>query len=124
MGGKWKYIVLLLLTMLVSYFVGGLIKTFLSIGTIALTCCLFLLLKDVRIDVNSKLYALVKHISALSFGIYLCHMLVLKVFMENIYVHLSASWYYQVIAMFLTFGGAYVMSWLLSMLPFKKYIIG
>jgi len=123
-GGKFKYFVLLIISLMASYFVGGLIKTFLSIGTIALTCSLFLLLKDVGFNINGKLYALVKHISALSFGIYLCHMFVLKVFMERIYVQLSASWYYQVMAMLSTFVGAYIMSWLLSKLPFKKYIIG
>lgn len=123
-GGKLMYLILLLVSLVACYFVGGLIKSFLSVGTIVLTGCLFLLLKDMRINVKGKLYSLIKHISALSFGIYLCHMFVLKVMMENIYTYFSASWYWQIVAMFLTFIGAYIMSWLISILPFKKYIIG
>lgn len=123
-GAKSKYLVLLVLAIIASYFIGGLIKSFLAIGTIGITVCVFMLIQDVRIDVSGKCYALIKHISALSFGIYLCHMFVLKLLSENIYKYCSASFIYQIVAMIITFAGAYLMSWLISKLPFKKYIIG
>lgn len=123
-GAKSKYLVLLVLAIIASYFIGGLIKSFLAIGTIGITVCVFMLIQNVRIDVSGKCYALIKHISALSFGIYLCHMFVLKVLSENIYKYCSASFIYQIVAMLITFAGAYLMSWLISKLPFKKYIIG
>ncbi len=123
-GGKTKYLILAVMTWLVSYKFGIFVQSFLSIGTIAVTASVFMLLRNVHVNINGWAYRLLKQVSALSFGIYLCHMFVLKVFTERIFAHLSAAWHWQLLAMAATFTGAYLMSWLISQLPFKKYIIG
>ena len=123
-GGKIEYLILAFLTWLVSYKYGIFVQSFLSIGSIAVTASVFLLLRNMHVNTNGWAYRLLKQVSALSFGIYLCHMFVLKVFTQRIFTLLSAAWYWQLLAMVFTFAGAYMMSWLLSKLPFKKYIIG
>ena len=123
-GGKIKYLILLFLTLVVSYFYGSLIKSFLAIGTVVMTVNAFMLLRNVDVCVEAWYYRFIKHISGLSFGIYLCHMLVLKVLSENIFKLIGASWVNQLLCMALTFVGAYALSWLLSKIPFKRYIIG
>lgn len=89
-----------------------------------MTVSVFMLLRNFGIKEKAWYYRLIKHVSSLSFGIYLCHMLILKVFTENIYKWAGASWCYQLLCMLLTFAGAYALSWLLSKNPFKRYIIG
>lgn len=112
------------MTLVVSYFYGSLIKSFLAIGTVVMTVNAFMLLRNVDVCVEAWYYRFIKHISGLSFGIYLCHMLVLKVLSENIFKLIGASWVNQLLCMALTFVGAYALSWLLSKIPFKRYIIG
>lgn len=88
-----------------------------------MSACVFMLLRDVNIK-DGWSYRLIKHISDMSFGIYLSHMFILKVITENIYKHVNASLYCQLLCMLLTFVCAYLLSRMLSRLPFKRYIIG
>lgn len=123
-NGKLKYVILLLITIAACFVKPIFMEYFLTSGTAVITICLFLLLKDIQINTEGKIYRLIKHISAMSFGIYLCHMLVLKVFFEPLFTHYSASWYVMAICMIMTFVCAYVISVILSKLPFKRFIIG
>lgn len=122
--GKMKYVILLLITIAACLVKPIFMEYFLSIGTAVITMCLFMLLKDIQINTEGKIYRLTKRVSAMSFGIYLCHMLVLKVFFEPLFTHYSASWYVMAICMIMTFVCAYVISVILSKLPFKRFIIG
>lgn len=123
-GGKMKYLIILFLTLVVSYYYGSLITSFLAIGTVMITVNLFMLLRNIDVNDEAWYYRLIKHVSSLSFGIYLCHMLVLKVISENVFKQMGASWQMQLLCMLLTFAGAYLLSCLLSKIPFKRYIIG
>lgn len=122
--GKIKYIILLLITIVACLVKPILIEYFLSLGTVVVTICLFMLLRNIPINAEGRIYRLIKHISAMSFGIYLCHMLVLKAFFEPLFAHYSASWYVIALCMITTFLCAYALSAILSKLPFKKFIIG
>lgn len=122
-GGKRKYFILLLTAFTACYVWGRLAHSFLDVGTLMMSACVFMLLRDVNIK-DGWSYRLIKHISDMSLGIYLSHMFILKVITENIYKHVNASLYSQLLCMLLTFVCAYLLSRMLSRLPFKRYIIG
>lgn len=99
------------------------LSSFLSIPSIMLTILLFIYIKQIRISEEGKVYYLIKNISSLSFGIYLSHMVIYSCFTMNLY-HLSTSWIMQIFCFILTFLGGWLLSSILSRLPFSKYIIG
>lgn len=72
---------------------------------------------------NGKLYSVIKNISNLSFGIYLSHMVIFRLLTINIYSYSTAP-FTQITVMTLTFIGAYILTLVLSKVPYSKYIIG
>ena len=124
-NNKYEYTIIILL------FIGSFLckrifsaGNFLSFSSVMITISIFLFLQRVKIKIQSKIYALIKNISALSFGIYLSQMIIFKCITEKIYYNIGAQWYIQIVVIILTFLGAYILSWLLSKFPFKKYVIG
>ena len=99
------------------------ISSFLSIPSIILTAILFVYIKGLQINEEGKIYVLIKNISSLSFGIYLSHMVIYRCLTINLY-HLSTSFVLQITVFILTFLGGWLLTYLLSKLPFSKYLIG
>lgn len=122
--GKMKYMILLFIIVFACAIKTILLEFFLTIGTAMITICLFMLLKNIQINTEGRIYWLIKHISAMSFGIYLCHMSILKAFTEQLFIHYSASWYVMALCMVITFIGAYALTTIISKFPFKRFIIG
>lgn len=116
--------VCLLILVVFSYYVPVSTVRFLSVGTLLMTLCCFLLLSRVRISASGILYHIIKDISASSFGIYLCQMVVFRSLTIRIYEEYGTFWYVQIMVMLLTFIGAYIITKIISNLPIKKYIIG
>lgn len=114
---------ILILMFILGYNITTLVHGFLAIGTVVTALCLFILLYKIRINETSMMYRIIKNISTASFGIYLCHMLILKVLTENLFF-ISASWIMQILCMVSTFLISFIIIKCLSMLPFRKYIIG
>lgn len=98
------------------------IEGFLSWGSISLSIISFTLLSKVVIR-NIYLYKIIKHISKLSFGIYLSHIVIYNTLIKGLY-GISTSIFMQVLVMLLTITGSYLLVWLLSKLPFSKFVIG
>ncbi len=100
-----------------SYIMG-----FLSIGSIILTFISFVLLSKISIKIEF-INNVIRNISKLSFGIYLSHILVFNVLTIYLYKY-STTFYMQIFVMLLTFIGAYILTYLLSKVPFSKFVIG
>lgn len=88
-----------------------------------MAAALFLFLKEFSFQPSGRLYKHLKEISALSFGIYLSHMVIYRTVTIRLY-DISTSLFMQLFVMVLTFMGAWLLTIILSKLPFKKYIIG
>lgn len=125
-GGKKQEYTIIIILFIGSFLFRRIFSTnnFLSFTSVMITVSIFLFLQRVKINVQSKFYTLIKNISTLSFGIYLCHMVIFKCITERIYYTIEANWYIQTAVMILTFLGAYLLTLILDKLPFKKYIIG
>lgn len=94
--------------------------SFFGIPTIAMSACIYLLIKLLS---GGVIFPILRFISKLSFGIYLCHMVIFSLISKRLY-EISTSPIIQVSVMILTFGGATVMAWILYRLPYHKYTIG
>ena len=99
------------------------ITAFLSLPVIIMAGCAFAGLKEWRVNTDGWLYKIIKQISPLTFGIYLSHMLIHRVFTDRFY-QISTSPLIQISVMVTTFIGAYLLTLLLSKIPYSKYIIG
>lgn len=128
-GGKMAYIYLIIcFLMFICQRYGNSnftlwINSFLSIPSIILTVILFVYIKGLTIKEDGIVYNLIKHISFLSFGIYLSHMMIYSCITAKLY-NFSTSWMSQVLVFVLTFLGAWLLSYLFSKLPYSKYVIG
>lgn len=89
----------------------------------AMSYLIFILIKDITLS-SRCVDSIVKNISKFSFGIYLSHMVVYRTISIHIYEQLGTDWYYMVLSMILTFSGGWILAFIISLLPFKKYIIG
>ena len=98
--------------------------SFLSTGTVTLSILIFLLFKDRNIPLNGTIYKVLTDISKMTFGMYLCHMVILRVFTIRLFDIYGAGITIQLFVMFLTSIGAYTLSKIIALLPWKKYIIG
>lgn len=96
---------------------------FLHIPILFLSGCSFLLIKNISINTSTKIYTKIKKLSSLTFGIYLSHIVIYRSLTVHLYL-LSTSPLMQLLVMVLTFIGAWILTKLISLLPFKKYIIG
>jgi len=92
--------------------------------TIVLSTFLFLAFRSIPFRSTGRLYSLIKTISKLSFGIYLSHMVFFKTIVQPLVYQTSTSWFHQVYAIALTFVLSLFFSFLVSKIPYNKYIIG
>lgn len=99
------------------------ITTFLSFPVILMSACFFIAIKEMKINLNGWFYKIVNHLSPLTFGIYLSHMLINRLFTDRLYT-INTSPLMQASVMIITFFGAYILTLLLSKISFRKYIIG
>lgn len=65
----------------------------------------------------------VKWLSKMSFGIYLCHMVIYTIATKHLYSITTSPWM-QIIVAILTLMGASILAWALYKLPYHKYTIG
>lgn len=73
----------------------------------------------------NKSIAVISKASSLSFGLYLIHIFVMRDFLWHLDMILSLSGVLQILTItVLTILISFLISWLLSRLPFSKYIIG
>lgn len=120
------YVICIVCIWLCSYdeptalYIGG---GFLGIFTIIMSAIMFYFLRHIRWRTSGLIYKLCCHLSKLSFAIYLCHMVIYKLFSCRLY-GISTSPIMQIVIMLLTFCGAYCLAWLLYKLPYHKYTIG
>lgn len=99
------------------------IRGFLSIPAIIMSASFFLLIKLIITQDTSRCYSIIKKISKMSYGIYLSHMMVFSLITNKIYKLGGGILQYSVV-LISTFVAAYIISVLLSKLPFSKFIIG
>lgn len=96
---------------------------FLYFPAIIMSACIFILLKNACIQPEGILYKFIKEISALSFGIYLSHMVIYRTLTAHLY-EFSTSPFIQLFVMIFTFIGGWILTKMLGKLPWSKYIIG
>lgn len=130
MGGKkslFKWMAIYLIAMASIYPIEKMIHqpmtAFLYFPAIIMSACMFIFLKNMSIQSDGILYKWIKEISALSFGIYLSHMVVYRTLTAHLY-EVSTSPFVQVLVMLLTFIGGWVLTKMLGKLPWSKYVIG
>lgn len=99
------------------------IDSFLSLPVIIMSGCCFLMIKHYEVNTNGNLYKVIKHLSPYTLGIYLSHMVIFHFFTIKFY-NTSTSPLMQISVMLSTFGGAYLLTLLLSKFYYSKYIIG
>ena len=113
-----------LITLFVARFIPYVSDKFLSINSIIMSATLFVLVSRVCIDIGSGIYKTIKFLSQQSFGIFLCHMVIYSCATSRLYQAIGTMWWVQFVVMFTTFIGAVALSWAISLLPGKKYLIG
>ena len=95
---------------------------YLSLPMAMMSCAYFVLLSQIKI----KYYQIIiSKLSALSFGVFLIHILVMRYFLWNINVlHDCGAILHIPFIAFLTIVISWSIAFLISKLPFSKYIIG
>jgi surface polysaccharide O-acyltransferase-like enzyme len=99
------------------------ITGFLSFPVIIMASVFFIAIKEWKFNVDGRFYRFVKHLSPLTFGIYLSQMVIFRIFTGQIY-QISTSPMMQLVVMIVTFFGAYLLTLLFSKFSYSKYIIG
>lgn len=102
---------------------GNRINGFLSFPVIIMSACFFVGIKEWKFNIDGSFYKMIKHLSPLTFGIYLSHMVIKRLFTDRLY-EISTNPILQLSVMVITFFGAYFLTLLLSKIPLSKYIIG
>lgn len=96
---------------------------YLSMPVAIMATAYFLLFSKIHIFEQSK--NLIFKMSSLSFGVYLCHILVMRSFLWNIkFIHDSGPLLSIPIVATLTIVLSWILVYLLSKLPFSKFVIG
>lgn len=99
------------------------ITAFLSFPVILMSGCVFIGFKEWKFNEDGWFYKIIKHLSPLTFGIYLSHLLIYWLFLDPLY-KISTSPLIQIFVISSTFVGAYLLTILLSKISYSKYIIG
>lgn len=95
---------------------------YLSLPMALMATSYFILLSNVAVPNSIK--PIVTKLSALSFGVYLCHILVMRSFLWNIdFIQNSGFILHIPIVAVLTIITSWLLSYFISKLPFSKYII-
>lgn len=102
---------------------GNVMMNFLSFPAIIMSSVVFIFIKTLKINTENIYYEIIKKLSHLSFGIYLSHMLIYRIFTVNLY-NISTSIFMQIIVMLCTFLAAYFFTLFITKLPHSKYIVG
>ena len=114
--------VLYLMLLVFSYIHPMVSNRFLSCFVVAMTTCVFVLIKD--IPICDSVYSLLKIVSQFTFGIYLVHMVVFRCVTIHLYRLFGTGWYIQCSVMIATFLLSLLATMALSKIPYKRYIIG
>lgn len=90
-------------------------------NVLMMTFAMFIIIQNISVRSSKFLRTL----SSLTFGVYLCHFLVVLVFYELVYNNISIAPALQIpLIAILSFAATSFFVWILSKLPFRKYIIG
>lgn len=101
----------------------GYLFWYLSMPVAIMATAYFLLFSKIHVFEQSK--SLISKISSLSFGVYLCHILVMRSFLWNIKIIPDSGSLLSIpIVAFLTIILSWILVYLLSKLPFSKFVIG
>jgi len=114
--------VLYLILLVFSYIHPMVSNRFLSCFVVAMTTCVFVLMRD--IPMSDSVYSLLKKVSHLTFGIYLVEMVVFRCVTIHLYRLLGTGWHVQCSVMIATFILSLLATMILSKIPYKRYIIG
>ena len=96
---------------------------YLSMPGAIMSVAYFLLLSKIKVPNGCKTF--VTKLSTLSFGVYLCHILVMRTFLWNIdFIHNSGAILNIPIVAVLTIILSWLLAYLISKLPYSKYIVG
>ena len=96
---------------------------YLSMPVAIMATAYFLLLSKIHVFEQSK--SLISKMSSLSFGVYLCHILLMRSILWNIkIIHDSGPLLSIPIVAFLTIILSWILVYLLSKLPFSKFVVG
>ena len=94
---------------------------YLSILVVSMACGWFCLLSKISV----REVRLLTVASSLSFGIYLSHILIMRSFIWKLCDNINYGWPLQIIfTVMMTLFVSFLLAFLLSMLPFGKYIVG
>lgn len=94
---------------------------FTGVNVLMMTFPVFIIMQKIKVRPS----ALLTKIASLTFGIYLCHFLLVQVSYDVIYPYIPIAPYLQIPLIALaSFLMSLALTWLLSKLPFKKYLIG
>lgn len=97
---------------------------FTGINVLMMTYAVFSIFQKIEIR-SERTMLWLNRIAALTFGIYLCHFIVVQMSYDLIYNYLNIAPYFKIpIAAILAFTVSGLVVWVLSKLPFKKYLIG
>ena len=122
---RWIFLLLVIfINIAMNIKVWPLGMSFLATGTVTLSILMFLLFKGTKIPSKGKIYKVLTDISKMTFGMYLCHMVILRVLTIHLFNIYGAGITIQFLVMLLTAIGAYALSKMIALLPWKKYVIG
>lgn len=97
---------------------------FTGINVFMMTFAVFAVMQKIRIK-NPVVGSRLSSVAKLTFGVYLCHFLLVLIGYDFVYQYLNISPYLQIpIIAFIAFAMALLATWILSKLPLRKYIIG
>lgn len=92
-----------------------------GINVVMMTFSVFVVMQKIPVR-SSKLLS---SLAALTFGVYLCHFLLVQISYDWIYPNLNIPAYIQIpVVAIIAFTISTCVVWVLSKLPFKKYIVG
>lgn len=121
-GGRILMLIILMVVAIASVIV-PLTCSFLSIGTVIMSFCLFSMFSEMRL-LEGRLLKIIKGISKYSFGIYLCHMAIFNVISTQIYNKYGPHWFLHIIVFAITIVLSYFLVHMISRFKYKRYIVG
>ena len=94
---------------------------YLTLPIASMSFCWFVMINRMR----NRCSLVIREVARLSFGVYLVHIFIMRNVLWKIGLIGDISWFVQIpLITILTFVLSVLISWLISRLPFSKYIIG
>ncbi len=100
---------------------------YLSIFVAVMSVAWFMIIKKINIEFNqlSKFHNFIALLSNCCFGIYLVHIFVMRTVLWRLPVLHGLNGILQILVItILTFGGSFLITWFISLMPKSEYIIG